>query len=206
MAPPLYPVRLLVEGPIDEVVVRRILDHLGLSCGPVYGKRGKDYIIERLPKYNQAAYYWPWLVVVDLDQQPECAPLLVQEALPHPAPGMCFRIAVHAIESWLLADANRLAAFLSVPLTRIPIGPDTIPDPKRFLVDLARRSHRKAIRDDMIPREGSSAQVGPGYAGRLVEFVTTAADPWRPEVAREHSPSLTSCVEALKTLKAWKLA
>ena len=199
-----YPVNLLVEGPTDEVVVRRLLEHLGLRCGRVYGKMGKPDLLGRLPRYNQAASYSPWLAIVDLDQMPECAPLLVREVLPNPASGMRFRVAVHAIEAWLLGDVERLSGFLSVPRSKMPSDPDAIAEPKRFLVNLARQSRRRAIREDMVPRPGSGAQVGPGYPGRLVEFVTTASARWRPEIAQERSASLRSCVAALQTLKTWK--
>jgi len=199
-----YPVNLLVEGPTDEVVVRRILDYVGLHCGRVYGKMGKPDLLGRLPRYNQAASYSPWLAVVDLDRVPECAPLLVREALPEPAPGMRFRVAVQAIEAWLLADAERLSGFLSVPISKIPFDPDAIDEPKRLLVNLARQSRRRAIREDMVPRPGSGARVGPGYTGRLVEFVAQAALCWRPEVAQQRSASLRSCIAALQTLKTWK--
>lgn len=42
-----------VEGDIDEVVVRRLLEYLGLTCGTVYSKGGKGALLRRLPNYNQ---------------------------------------------------------------------------------------------------------------------------------------------------------
>lgn len=84
---------------------------------------------------------------------------------------------------------------------RVPPNPDAEPDPKTTLIDLARRSRRRAIREDIVPREGSGSRVGPGYAGRLIEFVMTAGHPWRPNVAAQHSDSLRRCVEALQALK-----
>jgi len=194
---------MLVEGITDEIVVRRVLEHVGLTCGTVYGKEGKGVLLERLPKYNQAARFYPWLVVVDLDQDAECAPPFVQSVLPNPAEGMQLRVAVHAIEAWLLADTERLSAFLSIPVARIPLNPDAELDPKTTLVNLARRSRRKAIREDMVPRERSGSRVGPGYPGRLVEFVVAAEHPWRPDVAMQHSDSLRRCVETLQALKTW---
>jgi len=195
------PVNVLVEGITDEAVVRRLFEYAGLTCGTVYGKTGKGALLERLPSYNQAARFVPWLVVVDLDQDAECAPPFVRSALPSPAACMRFRVAVRAVEAWLLADAERLAAFLGVPVARIPLHPDTEPDPKRALVNLARQSRRRAIREDIVPREGSGSRVGPGYAGRLIEFVMTARHPWRPDVAARRSDSLRRCVEALQTLR-----
>ncbi len=114
---------------------------------------------------------------------------------------MCFRVAVHAVEAWLLADTERMAAFLGIPTERMPLNPDTVLDPKASLIDLARQSRRKVIRGDIVPREGSGSRVGPGYAGRLIEFVTATERSWRPDVAAERSDSLRRCMESLQTLK-----
>ncbi len=201
MKPTLLPVSVAVEGPTDEVVVRRILEYAGLTCGTVYGREGKPYLLKRLPNYNRAARFAPWLVTVDLDQDADCAPDFVRSVLPNPAGSMLFRVAVRAIEAWLLADAERLAAFLHVPCSRIPTHPDAEPNPKRTLINLARQSRKRIIREDIVPREGSGNQVGPGYTGRLIEFVTSEEQLWRPKVAMQRSDSLRRCVEALHTLK-----
>ena len=201
MGPLTTPINLLVEGAVDEVVVRRVLGHVGLTCAAVYGKRGKADLRARLPNYNQAARFAPWLVVIDLDQDAECAPPFVHKLLPHPAAGMQLRVAVRAVEAWLMADAERLAAFLGIPAARVPKNPDAELAPKIALVNLARQSRRKMIREDMTPREGSGRSVGPGYPGRLIEFVAATKQPWRPEVALQHSDSLRRCVQALTRLE-----
>ncbi len=200
------PVNLLVEGYIDRVIVRRVLEHVGLPCGNIYGEQGKEYLLQRLPNYNQAAQFYPWLVVIDLDQDAQCAPEFVRRVLPKPAKHMQLRVAVRAIEAWLLADAQHLAAFLGISKARFPANPDAEPDPKITLVNLARQSHRRKIREDIVPRPGSKAQVGPGYPGRLTEFVLGVKQAWRPEVAMRHSPSLQTCVETLSSLKKSKIA
>jgi len=200
MQPVTPPVNVLVEGITDEAVARRLLAYAGLTCGTVYGKSGKSALLERLLNYNQAARFAPWFVVVDLDQDAECAPPLVRSVLPDPAACMYFRVAVRAVESWLLADVERLAAFLGVPATSIPPDPDAESDPKRTLIALAQRSPRSAIREDIVPRRGSGSRVGPGYAGRLIEFVMTAEDRWCPSAAVQRSDSLRRCVEALRAL------
>ena len=196
-----YSVNVAVEGDSDEAVIRRVLDHVGLPCGPVYGKQGKGYLFARLPNYNQAAQFSPWLVVVDLNQDAQCAPDFVQDNLQNPASGMRFRVAVRAVEAWLLADAERLAQFLGISRNRVPRNADAELDPKSTLVTLARRTNRTRIREDIVPREGSGGRVGPGYTGRIIEFVETAKHPWRPEIAMQSSDSLRRCVEALKNLK-----
>jgi len=197
-----YPINLLVEGPTDEVVLHRLLAYAKVPPGTTYGKHGKAALLARLASYNQAARHYPWLVVVDLDQDAECAPDYLAEILPTPAPHMHLRVAVHAIEAWLLADAEHLAALLHIPRTRIPVLPDAEDDPKSTLVGLARRSRSPTIREDMVPRPGSGAKVGPGYVGRIIEFVATSHSyAWRPAVAAEYSNSLRRCLDALRRLR-----
>ncbi len=203
MAHEILPVDIVVEGLTDEVVVRCLLSHVGLPYGRTLGKTGKPSILNALHKYNEAARYSPWVVVVDLDEEPECAPVLVQRYLPRPSAGMRFRVAVHAVEAWLLADTDTLAEFLAVSRNKFPSQPEAEPDPKAALVALARQSRRRDIRDDMVPRPGSGAKVGPAYTARLIEYVTQSSCQWRPDVAAQRSDSLRRCLAALRTLKHW---
>ena len=195
-----------VEGALDEVVLLRLGEHLGISVGPVFGRSGKSYLRERIDGYNQAARFSPWIVLVDLDHD-ECAPSLCAEWLPTPAEHMCFRVAVREIESWLLADRAGIAAFLGVPASRVPDVVDDLDDPKQTLVDLARRSRRRAIREDMAPRHGSGLSIGPAYTSRMMEFVgVEGPNRWRPDVAAQASPSLSRCINALTELRDAALA
>ena len=195
-------IHLVVEGPTDEQVVRRVLAWVGLPYGRAYVQHGKAALLQHLPMYNQAACWGHWLVVVDLDQDAECAPAFVSAQLPNPSSGMLMRVAVRAAEAWLLADAERLSAFLGFRSWRnIPSNPDLLPDPKQTLVTLASASRSRALREDMVPRPGSGAKIGPGYPSRLIEFVQPSAVGWRPEVALLHSDSLRRLVDALETLK-----
>jgi hypothetical protein len=186
-----------VEGLLDEAVLRRLVREAGASLGAVYGKAGKTAIRQKLQGYNAAARFEPWVVLVDLDADAPCAAPLCAEWLPEPAPHMNFRVAVHAVEAWLLADRERAGAFLAVPATRIPRDPDSIERPKRFVVDLAARSRRRDIRMDMTPRPGTGRTVGPAYTSRMIEFVTDGRNGWRPSVAARHSESLARCLRRL---------
>jgi hypothetical protein len=183
--------------------MQRILDHVGLTCDRVYGKSGKEQLLNLLPRYNQAARFMPWVVVVDLDRDAECAPDFVVEKLAEPTRWMCFRVAVRAIEAWLLADREHLANFLRVPVNKFPVQPDSEHDPKATLVNLARQSKLKTIHEDMVPRPGTGRSVGTGYAARLSEFIRESKQPWRPDIARQHSDSLQRCLDALASLKDW---
>lgn len=63
-----------VEGIVDEAVLRRLVQHVGAQAGPVHGKNGKTHLRQRLNGYNQAARFSPWVVLVDLDHDADCAP------------------------------------------------------------------------------------------------------------------------------------
>jgi hypothetical protein len=193
------PINLLVEGATDEVVVRRVLAYAGFRPGTAYGKKGKSDLLRRLPTYNQAARFTPWFVTVDLDHDAPCAPEYVRMLLPEREQGLLLRIAVREMEAWLLADADQIASYLGISPALVPREPDAEENPKRTLVNLARRSTRSAIKNDIVPREGSGREVGPGYEGAIIEFVTKHG--WRPEVAAQRSDSLQRCLRALETLK-----
>lgn len=186
-----------VEGITDEAVIRKLILHVGAEPGTVYGKNGKHQLKEKIAGYNNAARNAPWIVLVDLDRETDCAPPLRTGWVPAPARLLCFRGAVRAVEAWLLADADALADFLRVSRKKIPSDPDSLDVPKETMVNLARTSRRKAIRDDMVPREGSGRGVGPAYASRLIEF---ASSTWRPDKAARQSDSLRRALACLRTL------
>lgn len=186
-----------VEGVVDEVVAARLIRHVGAIPGPVYGRKGKPYLQRQISGYNYAAQRTPWLVLVDLDQEADCAPPMRQTWIPAPAPKLCFRIAVRAVEAWLMADAEALVSFIGVSPTRMPRDPESIAYPKTALVSIAARSRRRAIRKDMVPREGSGRAVGPAYASRLIEF---ASDHWRPIEAAATSESVRRAIAGLERL------
>jgi hypothetical protein len=185
-----------VEGNLDEVVLRKIADHIGFSIGSVYGLKGKPHLLKSLPGYNKAAQFAPWIVMLDLDRDYECAPEALRGWLPKPAENMLCRVAVHAIEAWLLADRDRIAAMLGISVQRIPKDPDSLDDPKRHLVELARNSSRGEIRASIVPRPGSGRSVGPNYHAKMVDFVT--AGRWRINTARYSSASLQRTLDRLQ--------
>lgn len=144
-----------VEGPTDEAVIRRLLKLVGAAPGSMYGKCGKDHLCRRIQGYNNAARIAPWFVLVDLNSDVTCAPPLRESWLPEVSRYMCFRIAIREVESWLLADCDRISSFLSVSPARIPRDPESVTDPKMTMLDLARHSKRRAVREDMVPRQDS---------------------------------------------------
>ncbi len=191
-------VTIATEGPTDVPVIERVLKEAGLEMGPVYGGKGKGKLDASLRGYNNAAKWIPWLVLRDLDEDAPCALELVEKLLPEPSAKMCFRIAVHQMEAWLLADQNALADFLGISKVLIPDSPDDIAAPKQKLIELAKRSRKRDIREDIAPEPGSTARVGPAYTSRITEF---AQEHWNPKVAGTRSRSLASCIAALKRFR-----
>lgn len=189
-----------VEGPSDEVVLRRMVVGRGANVHRVQVQNGKTNLRRALPGYNNAARGDPWLVLVDLDQDFECPAALVTAWLPAPSAYMRFRVVVRQIEAWLLADAERFASFFALRRAVIPDIPDQLPDAKAALLAVIASSRRSAIRRDMMPRPGSGRRVGPAYTSRLIEFAGNADEGWRPDVAANRSPSLASCLARLDQL------
>lgn len=189
-----------VEGLTDEALLKRLCSFLGTTAGQIYGKCGKPYILARLGGYNYSARFRHWVVLLDLDNDGQCAPDVLPLWLPDPSRLMCLRVIVRELEAWLLADPMRISRFLSVAAAEVPTDPDTIPDPKRAMVELARRSRRRAIREDMVPHIGSGQPVGPAYTSRMIEFIQDSNAGWRPDVAALNSNSLQRCISAISLL------
>jgi hypothetical protein len=186
-----------VEGAVDEEVLRRLAAEVGAELADVVGLQGKGYLLQHLRGYNQAAQRTPWVVLVDLDRDAECAAAARERWLPDPAPQMCFRVDVQAVEAWLLADREKLAGFLGVSAALVPKQPEALADPKRKVVGLARRSRKRAIREGMVPEPKSGQATGPEYARLLMGFV---AKDWRPAVAARNADSLRRCRERMQEL------
>jgi hypothetical protein len=186
-----------VEGLIDEAVLRRLIEEAGATTGSIHGKQGKGHLKARINGYNNAARFSPWVVLVDLDAEAECAPPLIASWLPNAADHMYLRVAVRKIEAWLIADRERLAGFMGVSISSVPRAPESLPDPKVSMVALAKRSRRLEIRRDMVPRPGSGRSVGPAYTSRMIEFTFNV---WRPSVAASVAESLDRCRRKLREL------
>ncbi|MCC7352745.1 MAG: DUF4276 family protein [Anaerolineae bacterium] len=195
----LIPVSLAAEGPLDEQVLRRLLQQSRrpFVAGVCYGKRGKDHLQQNVSRFNQAAVHVPFIVLTDLDDE-DCPPGLVSRWLPQGrSSNLILRIAVREVEAWLLADRERFAEFLRIAVTKIPQQPDDCADPKSLLVNLARRSRRRDIREDIVPAPGSTSRVGKNYIGQLMRFVLNE---WSvDEAARQCSPSLDRAMRAIQS-------
>jgi hypothetical protein len=183
---------------MDEAAAFRLITAVGHSPGVCYGKKGCGYIQKKIQGFNRSARSTCYLTLVDLmDTEFSCPPDVLAGWVPHLDPNMLFRVVVRELESWLLADRQNIADFLSVSLIRIPENPEEIRDPKRELVDIARRSRNPRVRRSLVPDFGSTAQVGKLYVSEMNTFINTQ---WDPQIARRMAPSLDSCLSKLEGL------
>lgn len=187
-----------VEGFVDEAILGRVVAHAGLSLGTVYGRKGKSALLQYIKGYNNAARFSPWVVLIDLNGDFGCAPDAIGQWLPNQSEKMFLRVAVRTVEAWVLADHQRVAQWLGIPHGKIPADPDALEHPKQELINLARRSRRRDLKRDLVPREGSGRATGPLYAARVTEFIQDRANGWRPSQALRNSDSLNRCVVRLR--------
>lgn len=176
--------------------MRRVLSDVG-HPGPthVLGRQGKGAIVRDIQRYNQAAEVTPVLVVLDLDRDESCAPSYVRGLIESPSLQLQLRVAVHEIEAWLLADRERIAAHLHVSRQVVPLEPEFELDPKQVVVNLARRSRVRWIREELPPHPKAGRSVGPGYVDHMIAFVN---DQWRPLDAAQYAPSLARAITSIR--------
>ena len=116
------------------------------------------------------------------------------------APNMLIRVAVLEIESWIFADREGIAQWLGIAASVVPRYPESVQDPKRTLVQLAARSHNRALREAIAPsRVLGTNRTGPNYNEAIGGFV---AQRWNPEVARRNAPSLDRAIARIAELRA----
>ena len=201
------PINLAVEDELSEHLLRVSLAQSGrpFIVGVVYGRQGNGYLKRMLPAFASACRGSTHLVMVDLDDRP-CAPDLIEDwfdctiamyaARRHP--NLIFRIAVREAESWVMADRDAFASFLGISLNHVPLRPDSLPDPKKALLDLVRKCRNRDLKNDIVPRPGEKRTIGPDYNGRLVEFVSSS---WRASEAEKSSQSFGRTFAALKRFR-----
>ena len=195
-------VQYAVEGRTDQPIAEKLLQVSGLNPYRPLITDGKANLDEKLPGLNRSARQLAWLVIRDLDRDDRnsCVPDLRVKLLNGPANrGMCFRLAVRSSEAWLMADSDSFTDFFAVG-KRVPADVDELPDPKRVLTDLCRKSQKREIREGVPPRLGSGRRVGPEYVAVMQDFVQQA---WCPDRARQRSPSLERALTSLDRLKDW---
>ncbi len=190
-------INLVVEDDVHMNILRKVLHYcdVGLEVDHSYGFKGNAYIRKKLPAFNQASRISPYLVLTDLDRY-ECPPALLKDWIHFGVhSNFIFRIAVREAEAWLIADRENLASFLGISKAMIERNSEEIADPKEYLVNLAKRSRKRQIREDIVPR--GTAIVGRNYNFALADFIQKL---WDVENAGAHSASLARLMRALNRL------
>jgi len=191
----LQPLLVAAEDELSCEVLRKLVTASGrFAISSEINTRGNDQLRKSIKKFKYASHVLPHIVLTDLDRYP-CPPALIKDWGAGKLPTrLMLRIAVREVEAWLLADRYGIADFLQVSLNKIPLAPELEPDPKRTLLNLARKSRSRRLTQELLPEQGSVACIGPLYNARLSEFVNTT---WNLEQACDAAPSLARAVSRL---------
>lgn len=189
-------IAVVVEDELSGAVMRRLIAETGRNfvIDRMINVRGYGQIKSGIGKFRTSSYALPHVMLTDLDRYP-CPPALLDNwgATDLP-PQLLFRIAVREVEAWLLADREGIAEFLHVAVSKVPRTPEAENDPKRTLLNLARRSRKKRLAQELVPALGSAAPIGPLYNARLSEFVN---DRWNVDQAKLLADSLSRTLNRL---------
>lgn len=201
---------IAVEDDLSDAVVRRLLNHVrgGFQVHARYPLAafphlhpelsGYGYLKANVRAFNTAAAATPHLLLTDLDVA-NCAPELVQEWIGGALhPNFVFRVAVREVEAWLLADVQNFAEFLSLAPATLPANIESVAGPKEEIVRLAALSPDGEIRDNLVPRPGSTATTGRLFTRTLVGYVR---DRWDIDAAAGNADSLERALKALRSFK-----
>jgi len=194
----IIPINIAVEDTLSEAVLRQIIKRDGrYAIGVCYRRNGYGYLKKTIRGFNNAAKGTPYIVLADLEAK--CPPEQLRKWLPVPMhSNLIFRIAVREIEAWLLADGNSIASFLGISRNLLPTDVDSIDDPKQCLINLARRSRRRELREAIVPDHNTTAKIGPDYNGQLSFFVSRL---WNLSNAVKRSDSLCRATKAINSFQ-----
>lgn len=192
-------VLLCVEDLLSEAIGRRLIAH----CFPsrtlaveVRRDRGAGHLKSNASRWNVAGQTQAVLLLTDLDHWP-CVTALRDEWFGTVvfSTRFLFRVAVRECEAWLLADRIGLSRFLGCSPDLIREAADVIRDPKAKIIEIARRSRRREIREGIAPSSRTIAPIGPRYNELLCQFVQAH---WAPDAAATQSTSLQRAITAVQ--------
>jgi len=188
----------VVEDILHEKVLQKLFQNLrkDIELYPALGKKGNDYIYQKLAQFNGAAIPdCRYFLLLDTDK-PICVVDFLKSIITFSAnPYFYLRLCVVEIETWLLADRENFAKFLGIRESEIPFNLETeISKPKEFVIALARKSKKKGIKS-IVP-EGTAKQ-GKGYNLKMVEFIE---NDWDFRNASLLSRSLQKTIQKIQNL------
>lgn len=187
------------EDIISEVVLSKIVSKI-CSREIVHrlGRTGCGDLIKNISKYNQLAALHPVILMLDLDTR-NCADEYVSSICSKlkKEPGFHIVVPVTEIESWLLSDKETLSVCLGINEKIMPSEPDKLINPKQTIINLARKSKLRKIKNELPPSAGEKCSIGVSYNTLLCDYVNNF---WRVDVAKEYSPSLKKTVDMLAVI------
>lgn len=190
------PLNLAFEDALTESLALKIFRTIPTEYATrtVYSRGGNGYLRRTIDGFNNAAKGTPFFVGTDLDTY-ECPSALIDDWLASPKHhNLLIRVAVHEAEAWVLADRNNFARFIGVGVANVPVDVEALPNPKEVLIQIARNSRKKQVRDDICPSPKSTSKIGPNYNARLGSIVS---ENWNPAAARLNSRSLDRTIDRL---------
>lgn len=191
-------VALATEDALSEAVGKRLLTSIEhpMEANLYFRQNGFGYLRKNMQKWCNLAIQQPVVLLTDLDQH-VCPHNLIDTwlgGLIRPN-NLVFRVAVKEVESWLLADHDAMRQLIGNK-GRLPPDPDTLENPKDYLLKLAKNAHRE-IRKDLVKEDGAASSQGIGYNARLTDVVDNL---WSPQRASHRSPSLIKAFQRLDEL------
>jgi len=157
-----------------------------------FSRGGNAYIRKNFNSFNTASNYGSYMILTDLDNY-ECPLALIAnwncDAINSQ---LIFCIAIKEAEAWLLADRYNFAKYFSISIKKLPIAPELIPDPKLKIIELARMSRKRVIKQGIVPRD--TAKVGKDYNNILNDYIYNY---WNIDNALNNSDSLRRVIRKL---------
>jgi len=180
------------DDPQEEVIKKLFSIRPDFRIDTVYRRNGNRYIIANINHFNEDADNIPYFILTDLDYWP-CPPGLMDEWLDDEKhPNLIFRIAVHSVESWLMADFDNFSHFFRIPNEEMRRDLEEIIEPQKYLLFLIDKYSTKEFKDAMLPKKG--AKIGRQYNAYLTEFINKR---WNYHYAERYSKSLRHALRAI---------
>lgn len=177
---------------LGQQLLAQVLPEWTLSRAPI-NTRGVTKLRPEIPRYmEQSRHIQPVLCIADTDNA--CPVEWLEKWVPNGCPREFFlRLAVPESESWVLADRHGVSDFFKLSVAQTHADPEQLPDPKREVLRLAKRSKVRQIREEMVSMLDSNKQ-GTGYNVHLGTFVRQT---WNARRAAERSSSLRRAIHRL---------
>ena len=175
----------LVEGHLEARLLAVLWRQLGKhETRLVVRNAGGSPFWKHAKRYNEAGKFQTVIGLGDLEQS-ACAEVALAQLENPLSVGFKLRLAVRMIESWLMADRESFAEHLGLRVSQVPAQPDLIAHPKLKVVELARQSRKRSVRQALVP--AGAGAVGAEYMPFMAGFVDSH---WQQLRARVRSPSL----------------